>query len=228
MDSGSAIPSTSRGAFYSLPVHIPPIEEQQAIAHILGTLDNKIELSRRMKETLEGIAQAIFKSWFVDFDPVHAKAAGEQPSGLAPHIADIFPGAFEESELGEIPRGWQVQALSDIVDINPSRRLAKGSQAPYLAMSGMPTQGHAPDSWIEREFGSGMKFENGDTLVARITPCLENGKTAYVDFLKDGEVGWGSTEYIVLRPKDPIPTIFAYLLARGEEFRTYAIRQMTG
>lgn len=79
-----------------------------------------------------------------------------------------------------------------------------------------------------REFGSGMKFINGDTLVARITPCLENGKTAYVDFLDDEEVGWGSTEYIVLRPKGSIPPVFAYLLARTDEFRSFAIQQMTG
>lgn len=79
-----------------------------------------------------------------------------------------------------------------------------------------------------REMGSGMKFLNGDTLVAWITPCLENGKTAFVDFLSHGEVGWGSTEYIVLRPKGAIPTVFAYLLARTEEFRSFAIQQMTG
>ena len=73
-----------------------------------------------------------------------------------------------------------------------------------------------------------MKFVNGDTLVARITPCLENGKTAFVDFLAEGDVGWGSTEYIVLRPKEPIPPVVAYLLARTEDFRTFAIQQMTG
>ena len=73
-----------------------------------------------------------------------------------------------------------------------------------------------------------MRFVNGDTLVARITPCLENGKTAYVDFLKDGQVGWGSTEYIVLRPKSPLPNEYAYCLARSVEFRDFAIQSMTG
>ena len=81
---------------------------------------------------------------------------------------------------------------------------------------------------IDRPFGSGMRFINGDTLVARITPCLENGKTAYVDFLKDGEVGWGSTEYIVMRPKPPLPNEFAYCLARSVGFREFAIQSMTG
>ena len=84
---------------------MPPITEQRAIAHILGTLDDKIELNRRMNETLEGIARAIFKSWFVDFDPVRAKAEGRD-TGLPKHIADLFPDSFVDSELGEIPKGW--------------------------------------------------------------------------------------------------------------------------
>jgi len=113
MDSGSAIPSTSRDAFYGLPVRFPPLQEQHAIAHILGTLDDKIELNRRMNETLEGIARAIFKSWFVDFDPVRAKAEGRDP-GLPKPLADLFPDSFEESELGEIPRGWEVRSLDEI------------------------------------------------------------------------------------------------------------------
>jgi len=95
---------------------VPPLETQQAIAYILGALDDKIELNRRMNETLEGIARAIFKSWFVDFDPVWAKAAGEQTPGLAPHIADLFPDEFVESELGEIPKGWEVELLADICE----------------------------------------------------------------------------------------------------------------
>ncbi|NPV81562.1 MAG: restriction endonuclease subunit S [Firmicutes bacterium] len=207
---------------------IPPHAEQQAIACILGALDDKIELNRRMNQVLEAMARAIFKSWFIDFDPVRAKAAGRQPAGLAPHIAELFPDSFEESQIGEVPKGWCIYPLPALIDINPPRHIPRGVIAPYLDMAGMPTQGHAPDFWIRREVGSGMKFINGDTLLARITPCLENGKTAYVDFLKDGEVGWGSTEYIVLRPREPIPTVFAYLLARNSDFRAFTIQRMTG
>jgi len=112
MDSGSAIPSTSREAFYNLPVLLPPINEQRTIAHILGTLDEKIELNRRMNETLEGMARAIFKSWFVDFDPVRAKAEG-RPSGLPPEIEALFPDSFQDSELGEIPKGWGVGTIKE-------------------------------------------------------------------------------------------------------------------
>jgi type I restriction enzyme S subunit len=95
-------------------------------------------------------------------------------------------------------------------------------------MANMPTRGHSPDDVVDRAFGSGMRFMNGDTLVARITPCLENGKTTFVDFLEAGQVGWGSTEYIVLRPKPPLPDEFAYCLARSTEFRDFAVQSMTG
>lgn len=110
MDSGSAIPFTSRESFYRMPVRVPPLGEQRAIAHILGTLDDKIELNRRMNETLEAIARALFKSWFVDFDPVRAKAEGRDP-GLPKPLADLFPDSFEDSELGQIPKGWNVEEI---------------------------------------------------------------------------------------------------------------------
>ena len=116
----------------------------------------------------------------------------------------------------------------EVIEVNPIRTLRNGDVAPYLDMANMPTRGHSPDAVIDRPFGSGMRFVNGDTLVARITPCLENGKTAFVDFLTDAQVGWGSTEYIVLRAKGPLPAEFAYCLARSEAFRDFAIQSMTG
>jgi type I restriction enzyme S subunit len=206
---------------------VPPLPEQRAIAHILGSLDDKIELNRRRAETLEAMARALFKSWFVDFDPVRAKAEGRDP-GLPKHLADLFPDRLDDSELGEIPEGWEVASLPEVVDVNPSRPLRKGTIAPYLDMANMPTKGHSADQVVEREFGSGMRFINGDTLLARITPCLENGKTAFVDFLVDGQVGWGSTEYIVLRPKPPLPEEYAYCLVRSADLREFAIQSMTG
>ena len=232
--SGTALPYLNAGDLARLDVEIPTDKkEQRAIAHILGTLDDKIELNRRMSETLEAMARALFKSWFVDFDPVRAKMEGrwrrgQSLPGLPAHLYDLFPDKLVPSELGEIPEGWDVAALDDAIEVNPKRSLRRGEPAPYLDMAGMPTKGHAPDAVAEREFGSGMRFTNGDTLVARITPCLENGKTAFVDFLQDGQVGWGSTEYIVLRPKPPLPGEFAYCLARSPEFRDFAIQSMTG
>ncbi len=226
--AGATRNALTKGMIESFEIPAPiDISEQRAIAHILGTLDDKIELNRRMNQTLEEMARALFKSWFIDFDPVRAKAEGRE-TGLPEEIAALFPDEFEDSELGEIPKGWKVWPLPEVLEINPTRSLSKGTLAPYLEMANMPTQGPSPTSWAMREFGSGMKFMNGDTLIAGITPCLENGKTAYVDFLDNEEVAWGSTEYIVLCPKGAIPPVFAYLLARTDEFRSFAIQQMTG
>ena len=101
------------GDLKGLPLTIPPLAEQKAIAHILGTIDEKIELNRKTNETLEAMAKALFKSWFVDFDPVRAKAEG-RPTGLPAEISDLFPDSFEDSELGEIPSGWKVKSLDEI------------------------------------------------------------------------------------------------------------------
>ena len=227
LKDGTSNPTLSRDSFGAQALPLPPHAHQRAIAHILGALDDKIELNRRMSETLEAMARALFKSWFVDFDPVRAKAGGRDP-GLPKPLADLFPARLVDSELGEIPEGWEVASLPEVIEVNPTRSLRKGSVAPYLDMANMPTRGHSADEVIDRPFGSGMRFVNADTLVARITPCLENGKTAYVDFLREGQVGWGSTEYIVLRPKPPLPEEFGYCLARSGEFREFAIQSMTG
>lgn len=118
--------------------------------------------------------------------------------------------------------------MNEVFDVNPLRSLRKGAIAKYLDMASVPTSGHSVSGVRDRDFTSGMKFENGDTLLARITPCLENGKTAFVDFLGEDEIGWGSTEFIVFRPKNGMPDYFAYLLSRTDEFRNFAIQSMTG
>ena len=111
------VPSIAQPVTYlrTIEVPLPPLPEQRAIAHILGTLDDKIELNRRMNETLEAMARALFKSWFVDFDPVRAKME-DRDLGLPPHLADLFPARLVNSELGEIPEGWEVVPLSKIMD----------------------------------------------------------------------------------------------------------------
>ena len=245
---GSAQPILNKSGFGQFDILLPPLPEQRAIAHILGTLDDKIELNRRMNQTLEEMARALFKSWFVDFDPVRAKATLKHHAAtlpqrgsdwtverarayldrIDPSIAALFPDSFVGSELGPIPAGWEVARLAEMIEVNPLRPLRRGEIAPYLDMANMPTKGHTPETVIDRPFGSGMRFTNGDTLLARITPCLENGKTAYVDFLKEDQIGWGSTEYIVLHPKSPLPSEFTYCLARSAGFRGFAIQNMTG
>jgi len=111
--TGSTMPKLTQGNMNRIPLLAPPLPEQRAIAHILGTLDDKIELNRRMSETLERQARALFKSWFVDFDPVRAKMEGRDP-GLPQPLADLFPARLVDSELGEIPEGWEVKNLDEI------------------------------------------------------------------------------------------------------------------
>ena len=237
-----------------IPVPWPDKLIRQSISNILCALDDRIALLRETNTTLEAIAQALFKSWFVDFDPVHINAdllpspsgrgAGGEgndsssphpnplPEGegvvLPPEIAALFPDSFEASERGLVPRGWRVTTLADAFEMNPTRTLKKGSIAPYLDMAKLATSGHCVETPIQREMGSGTKFRNGDTLLARITPCLENGKSAFVDFLADDQIGWGSTEFLVLRPKAPLPEYLGYLLCRHPVFRDYAIQSMSG
>lgn len=228
--TGTKMPRADWDFVSRLTLPVPPPPAQRRIAAILGSLDDKIELNRRMNRTLERMAQALFKSWFIDYGPVRAKAAGDSTAGGLPApLADLFPNRFTDSPLGPIPEGWRVVHLPDVIAVNPARSLSRGTLATYLEMSNMPTRSSRVLGWASREFTSGTKFMNGDVLVARITPCLENGKTAYVDFL-DGPsvVAWGSTEYIVLRSKPPLPTAYAYLLARSDRFRSHAIANMSG
>ena len=123
-----------------LEVAHPPLTTQKAIAHILGTLDDKIELNRKTNETLEAMAKALFKSWFVDFDPVRAKAEG-RPTGFPAEISDLFPDSFEDSELGEIPSGWEVGGLEEFLVLQrgfdlPAPQRIKGAY-PVVAASGV-------------------------------------------------------------------------------------------
>ena len=112
-DSGSVQPSLNRNFLYTAKVDIPPLQEQKAIAHILGIFDEKIKLNRETNQTLEGIAKTLFKSWFIDFDPVNTKVE-DRSTGLPDEISDLFPDSYEESEIGEIPSGWKIKPLDEV------------------------------------------------------------------------------------------------------------------
>ena len=226
--TGAVMPKLTQGNMNKIELKCPPLYVQNNIVGVLGSLDDRITLLRETNATLEAIAQALFKSWFIDFDPVRAKAEGIYPEGMDAATASLFPDSFEESELGLVPMGWRILPLEDAYEINPPRKLKKGEVAPYLDMASVGTQGHVVSGVVEREMGSGTKFINGDTLLARITPCLENGKSAFVDFLPVDQTGWGSTEFVVLRPRAPLPPYHGYLLARHSAFREHAIQSMSG
>lgn len=217
---GDVIPHFKKQFMDRLEIPVPPRRIQEKIGNLYYDLSYKIEHNNKINAKLEEMAQALFKSWFIDFEPFKVGRDGSRPA--------FGSGNFVESELGMIPEGWKVGNLSDIAIINPSLSLKKGQEATYLDMSAMPTSGSFPKEWIKKEYAGGMKFQNGDTLMARITPCLENGKVAYVNFLQDGEIAFGSTEYIVIRPKNGIlPEVF-YFLCRYPDFVGYATKNMNG
>ncbi len=130
--ASSTMPAINFGMMDSIKIRFPPLPYQKAIAHILGTLDDKIELNQKMNQTLEEIAKAIFKSWFVDFDPVRAKAEG-RPTGLPPEISDLFPDELVDSEISEIPKGWDIGSISDFAFLN--KKTVNPSQSSCLMRS---------------------------------------------------------------------------------------------
>jgi len=216
--STTGVPKIARAleSLRNFRVFLPPLSEQRAIACIIGALDDKIELNRRMNETLEAMARAIFKSWFVDFDPVRAKAEGQQPPGLAPHIADLFPNTFEESELGEIPKGWKISILSDISETNAKNWTARShpEEIEYVDLSNTKwgvIESTAILAWKEAPSRARRIARVGDTIVATTRPG--NGSYAFIS--RGGLTV--STGFAVLTPIKRIYQNFLYLAATSSE-----------
>ena len=160
-----------------IPLPIPAIAEQKRIAHILGTLDDKIKLNRRINATLESMSRAIFKSWFVDFDPVRQKAAAKQPFGMDAKTAALFPDSFEDSAIGEVPMGWGATVLGDVLEEIETGGRPKGGVSSYS--SGVPSIGaesivglgafdYAKTKFVPREFYDKMtkgRVQSRDVLL---------------------------------------------------------------
>jgi len=192
--TGSTFPNVSFGLIANL--WWPPISEneQRSIAQFLGSLDDKIELNRQMNRTLEEMVRAIFKSWFVDFDPVRAKAEGRDP-GLPPEIADLFPDGFEESGMGEIPRGWRIDALGEVAE-NTRRGAEPGkieSSTPYIALEHMPKRSVALSEWGEAGGVGSNKFQfnKGEILFGKLRPYFHKVGVAPIN-------GVCSTDIVVI------------------------------
>ncbi len=161
LKDGTSNPSLTRDRFGKQFIPLPPLPEQRAIAHILGSLDDKIEANRRMNATLEATARALFKSWFVDFDPVHAKARGEQPTGMDAATAALFPDHFEDSELGPIPAGWRIESIGD--HVRATKGLSyKGDFLVDSIEDGIPMHNlNSINEWGTYKF-DGIKFYSGE------------------------------------------------------------------
>lgn len=195
--SGTTVLGIKQSELRKITLTLPPLDEQHAIANILGTLDDKIELNRRMNVTLETMARALFKAWFVDFEPVRAKVEGRD-TGLPKEIADLFPDSFEDSELGDVPKGWRVGKLGDIAN-NPRRGIQPDAitpETPYIGLEHMPRRCIALSDWGHpEELGSNKyKFNRGDVLFGKLRPYFHKVGVAAVD-------GVCSTDIVVVTPK---------------------------
>ena len=210
--NGATVPHLNMKDVRSLSIpDLPPQPIQRCIAGILSAYDDLIENSQRRIKILEEMARRLYREWFVYFR---------------------FPGhegcRLVQSPLGEIPEGWEVKLLPDCVAMNPRVQVPREDIKPFVPMGCLSNDSMLISNIESREGNSGSKFQNGDTLFARITPCLENGKTGYVQFLSGSDsVAFGSTEFIVLRSRSLTPEL-VYLLARSDEFRGVAIKSMSG
>lgn len=196
--TGSTVSNVRIPVLEALRIPIPPLETQREIGAVLSALDDRIRLLRQTNITLESIAQALFKSWFIDFDPVRAKAEGREPEGMDADTAEMFPAEFEESALGLIPKGWEPNKL-DAICTNP-RAQAKPSQisadTPYIGLEHMPRKSIALDSIGTAEGLESGKFwfERNDVLFGKLRPYFHKVGLAPCR-------GVCSTDILVLRPK---------------------------
>jgi type I restriction enzyme S subunit len=193
-----------------LIVPVPPLPTQRAIAHVLGTLDDLIELNQETNVVLEEIARALFKSWFVDFDPVRSKLEGRPPAGMDAATAALFPDHFQDSELGQIPKGWSVGRFGDVCansrqGVSPD---AINPDTPYIGLEHMPRRSIALAEWeTAAKVSSGKSaFNKGEILFGKLRPYFHKVGVAPVD-------GVCSTDILVLLPK--VPDWFGFVLGHA-------------
>ena len=205
---GSSQKALTISALKNIEITVPPIENQRRIADILFAYDDLIENNRKQIKLLEEAAQRLYKEWFVDLR---------------------FPGHEHTKIVDGVPEGWGKCSLGDVIEFDPKVQLTKDRIKEFAPMSALSTSSMVLDmaEFSETTSNLGSKFQNGDTLLARITPCLENGKTAFVHGIQSAEGAVGSTEYIVMRSKRLNPYM-VYLHARTDGFRQAAINSMSG
>jgi type I restriction enzyme S subunit len=211
----------------------PELPEQRAIAHILGTLDDKIERNRRMSETLEAMARALFQSWFVNFDPVRAKMdgrwrKGQSLPGLPAHLYDLFPARLVDSELGEIPEGWELGTLGDVAE--HLRDNETPLESPDVVFRHFSIPAFDEGQWPKCELGESIKSQKwrvpaGAILLSKLNPEIE--RVWLVD-VQSGDRAVCSTEFLVLAPRPPHGRAYVYCAARSPGFRQELEGLVTG
>ncbi len=229
----TGVPHINLGILRDAPVLLPPLPEQRAIAYILGTLDDKIELNRRMNETLEGMARALFKSWFVDFDPVRAKIdgrgqPGESLPGLPADLYDLFPDRLVESELGEVPEGWRVRALGNLISLRRESVKPRDHVEEVFAHYSIPAfdEGRVP----KLEEGASIKSNKyvvspTSVLVSKLNPRI---KRVWLPAASDEHRPICSTEFLVAESRARKLRPWLYCLLDSDHFQSGLGTLVTG
>lgn len=239
LKDGTSNPTLSRDTFGAQLFPLPPLAEQKAIAVVLGALDDKIELNRRMNATLEAMARALFQSWFVDFDPVRAKLDGRQPPGLDPATPALFPEHLEDSPLGHIPKGWKARPLAEMVDVVKGRsyrseELAESKTALVTLKSFLRGGGYRPDGLkpFTGEYKPNQSVRPGDLVVAftDVTQAADViGKPALIRSDERFDTLVASLDVGIVRPKSKHVSIpFLYCLFLTAEFQAHTYSHATG
>ena len=215
--TGTTVLGIKQSELRKLGIRIPPFALQRSATGVLKALDDRITLLRETNATLEAIAQALFKSWFVDFDPVRAKQAGCAPEGMDEATAALFPDEFEESELGAVPRGWRVGSLSDLSVLNPESWSAKSHPETLAYVDLANTKDNVIAEISEFSFDEAPSrarrvLRDGDTIVGTVRP----GNRSFAFVSNAGSNLTGSTGFAVLRPLQKENTEFVYLTATAE------------
>jgi type I restriction enzyme S subunit len=207
---GATMPNLNTSILSALPFVIPPLSEQRAIASILGALDDKIELNRRMNETLEAMARAIFKSWFVDFDPVRAKAEGRHPPGVDRRVGSLFPNSLVDSPLGEIPEGWRIGKLREVLSISRDSLDPGECPAEVFDHYSIPAfdEGQIPKAETGEQIKSN-KFivPGGAVLLSRLNPRIPR---VWLPQVSGSRRSVCSTEYLVALPEKGFAREYLY------------------
>ena len=236
---GSSVPGFNLGMLKGIELSVPPLSEQRAIARILDTLDDRIELNRKTSETLQGITKALFKSWFVNFDPVRAKAEG-RPTGLPDEISKLFSGSFEESELGEIPSGWMVESAGKHLELIKGRSYKSAelqeSKTALVTLKSFQRGGGYREDGLKPYIGTfkeNQVIQPGELIIALtdVTQAADViGRPAIVRTSESRETLVASLDVGIIRKAKHglLPQEFVYELFRTENYISHALSYTSG
>jgi type I restriction enzyme, S subunit len=226
--SGTGIQNLSQTILSEVPILLPSKREQQDIARTLCALDDKIALNHSVNETLEDMARTIFKSWFVDFEPVRAKVDGRQPFGMDAPTASLFSDSFEDSPIGKIPRGWNTGKVDDLIDLN--RGTLSPGKHPDESFDHYSIPAFDEGRWPAEEFGYQIKSNKtivpkDAVLLSKLNPRIPR---IWMPTITQARRSIASTEFLVATPKERVSREYVFSLFTSQDFLDVLVTLVTG